>query len=1070
MGQHREGNTKNEPPKPSRLFVRRDVDEQDEQELSMSRALTIFHSLTAHCSEREVTQVLMEKATSHADGYIEMTQALLYAMLTLPLQNNHIAENSPEFILSIPCSFDQQGSTLLFGYLQFIVSDGYKCCVDQIDQLIKKFHKLQENVKIQLLWIFSYLMNLNLPEMDSLFILLLRNISGGDLSIPNIWLTYNMLILILQHNRTNVLNNSILIPNILYTFLRLIPDHIHSRHEHIRNLEIRLCSDLLTNKIVECSVIGRDLVRLFQDVVKIPIFGNIWKEIFTKSVSSLLPNVVLRNGQTPQMTFVDFLLTTKTPKTYPQLRVTPEMDTQIAFILSQVKMGNQKRYQDWFAAKFLSSSDSDSLIPDLIRFICCCIHPTNAILATDILPRWAFIGWIFRCVKTPIMTANAKLCLFYDWMFFDEKRGDNIMNIEPALLLMMKSMPKYDKLTSTLLDFLLSVMEFYDPKKKEMIVQGVHNSLSIMIKKGVVNNIVPLFTCPALDTERVRKMVELWNSIYRDYIDKGDFPPQWLKEHNLEDVRRSSVVAAASESEEKKMKREDILPPLAETRESPKSTSMEASPSTTIKPEVVEGDVSSQIDQREVMEEEYNLPELMEKMLHQPLENVTRLTDAFVRQELEDSATDEVITCLHGAMSTELEQISCTDISQRDEPSILNTFFSHLDTTRSTSTPQQSDRTSKLLYLISKMDETISLRVLLYLVTRHFENFPVNIMEETEMKEEKTDGRELSIYRSMLYHRPEEARELFVRDMKRCGEDIETLFHSLVPIVCRYLPEIACGCTEFIQLIVTTIDAVSLNNLTSRLYLRDIRLFGDKLMPVLDASCLCEDDGEQWDTFAQTWLWQLILAEFSSDITDITDVLVQLFKRIQAKFAQRQEVLYGFVQLLRSSTPTSRLLMCLLELKYTGPLSTTFTVLFQAWSKSSDFSSMLVDSVNQMMSVDTTVSTNGLKHLEHVRKKYADMPIWKDQQAMSSIQRLFQHVHPQISNHPWGLTTEKGKTDNKTNEKTSKEKTEEDFGLRVFFVSNLHKVMSQFQSQADVTSSRIRLKMAFSRDEPWDSL
>ena len=46
----------------------------------------------------------------------------------------------------------------------------------------------------------------------------------------------------------------------------------------------------------------------------------------------------------------------------------------------------------WF--QYLSSPESHHLIPELIRFICCVIHPTNEVLASDIIPRWALIGWL----------------------------------------------------------------------------------------------------------------------------------------------------------------------------------------------------------------------------------------------------------------------------------------------------------------------------------------------------------------------------------------------------------------------------------------------------------------------------------------------------------------------------------------------------------------------------------------------------------------------------------------------------------------------------------------------------
>lgn len=54
------------------------------------------------------------------------------------------------------------------------------------------------------------------------------------------------------------------------------------------------------------------------------------------------------------------------------------------------------------------------------------------------------------------------------------------------MLLMMHSIQKYAGLTATLVEFLVLVMDSYDPTKKDMIKQGVYNSLRIMVEKGVV--------------------------------------------------------------------------------------------------------------------------------------------------------------------------------------------------------------------------------------------------------------------------------------------------------------------------------------------------------------------------------------------------------------------------------------------------------------------------------------------------------------------------------------------------------------------------------------------------------
>lgn len=63
-------------------------------------------------------------------------------------------------------------------------------------------------------------------------------------------------------------------------------------------------------------------------------------------------------------------------------------------LFPQVRFGQQKRYQDWFQRQYLSTPDSQSLRCDLIRYICGVVHPSNEVLSSDILPRWAIIGWL----------------------------------------------------------------------------------------------------------------------------------------------------------------------------------------------------------------------------------------------------------------------------------------------------------------------------------------------------------------------------------------------------------------------------------------------------------------------------------------------------------------------------------------------------------------------------------------------------------------------------------------------------------------------------------------------------
>jgi hypothetical protein len=65
-----------------------------------------------------------------------------------------------------------------------------------------------------------------------------------------------------------------------------------------------------------------------------------------------------------------------------------------------------KRYQDWFQRQYLSTPESQTLRCDLIRFIVGVIHPSNELLGSDIIPRWAVIGWLLTTCTSQVSFGN----------------------------------------------------------------------------------------------------------------------------------------------------------------------------------------------------------------------------------------------------------------------------------------------------------------------------------------------------------------------------------------------------------------------------------------------------------------------------------------------------------------------------------------------------------------------------------------------------------------------------------------------------------------------------------------
>ncbi|CAI5461017.1 unnamed protein product [Closterium sp. Yama58-4] len=434
--------------------------------------------------------MVSEGAQQHAD----VVNGLLYAILTEshktgppPSASSHTVPAAAVRLFGILCSVTRDHHASLLATLQRLASDTWG--------------KLQDHVRSQVIWILRQLVQQAVQEAETLFLCLFRQVSGGDLSVGNVWLARQLLD-VLRTNTQWLYTLPNLLALSLYTFLRLLPDHAVSKAPTVVELkqqEVAFCTQLIRERFQDCLVIGRDLVRLLQDVALIPDFEPIWRDLVHRPETMGAPG------------FSDLaqLYVVRTPTRFITSRVTPEMESQLRFLLAHVRMGHQRRYQTWFATRFLAAPESESLVADLIRFVCCSVHPTNQVLQSDVVPRWAIVGWLLKCCRSCHMEANAKLALFYDWLFFMPKT-DNIMNIEPAMLCMVHSLPKYAIMTNSLLEFLFLLLDHYDAAHRDLILRGISASIDILVGKGVVPSLEPLATSGFIPTKLRERLQTLF--------------------------------------------------------------------------------------------------------------------------------------------------------------------------------------------------------------------------------------------------------------------------------------------------------------------------------------------------------------------------------------------------------------------------------------------------------------------------------------------------------------------------------------------------------------------------------
>ncbi|KAI2808039.1 Integrator complex subunit 3 [Blomia tropicalis] len=429
----------------SHLFNLNPIEFRDDFEEKMCRCYIHVQNLMFNKSEQQAHEELYKAAGLNTNSHEDITLGLIASIL---LDSN----NAQRFYRDL--TYLSRDGLYFFNYtLQQIISDHY--------------FRLHEHSRKQLTWFLKELLRNQLPNVEHLYYNMFRNIMAGDVSPANISLTESLLNILVEY-RSCYENNISLMSFALVNYLRLIVDHHNPTFRELRTKEINFCISLLKERFPDFIVIGRDLIRLLQQVCSIPEFDLFWKDLLTN------PTIF-----GPKFNIVQ-VMKIRTPRRFIKLRIPVELEKKILFLTGHVRFGYHRRYQEWLQKQYFSTYESQMLRTDVIRFIVTHIHPTNETLASDIFPRWALIGWMLS-VNNQIISSFAKLALFYDWFFFDERDQTNnqIMDIEPGMLVMHYSLKNYPVITSGLLDFITRY------KTKTNVSNEFHPSLTAQVKQGI---------------------------------------------------------------------------------------------------------------------------------------------------------------------------------------------------------------------------------------------------------------------------------------------------------------------------------------------------------------------------------------------------------------------------------------------------------------------------------------------------------------------------------------------------------------------------------------------------------
>ncbi|XP_028296665.1 integrator complex subunit 3 isoform X1 [Gouania willdenowi] len=826
-----------------RLLLSTPLDAKDELEEKLERCVGIVQTLTNGLSEREANDALTANVCKGQQQHEEVCLGLFSLVLTEPAQSQR-------------CYRD----------LTLVNRDGMNVILVKVNQiLMEKFLKLQDVPRTQLVWLVRELVKNGVIGADGVVMTLLKQVAGGDVSSKNMWLAESVLDILLEQ-KDWVLKSGMLIAMSVYTYLRLIVDHGAPTMLQLRQKEVDFCISLLRDKFMECVAIGRDLVRLLQNVARIPEMDLLWRDM-------------LHSPQTlsPQFTGVLQLLTARTSRKFLACRLTPDMETKLLFMTSRVRFGQQKRYQDWFQRQYLSMAESQSLRCDLIRYICGCVHPSNEVLSSDILPRWAIIGWLLTTCTSNVAASNAKLALFYDWLFFNPEK-DSIMNIEPAILVMHHSMKPHPAITATLLDFMCRIIPHFFPPLESQVRQGVCNSLTFIMEKRVLAHLAPLFDNPKLDRE-LRSMLR---ERFPEFCSPPS-PPTEVKmeeavsmemDHVLdkEDGCYDNTEAAFSDDEEevtnKGKRREFRFHPIKEA--------------------VIEepADITPWLDQLDDPMKEKVTQLQKSSDTEAQCEVMQEIVDLILEEDFDTEQMSSMASCLSEIFRDHFRgDVLPDDITEESlEESVCKPVF--------------------LIFrnLVTMQEDNSGFSVLLDMLAELYQKQPkVGYHLLYYLKASKAANGKMMLYESFAQATAlGDLHTCLMMDMKACQEDDIRLLCYLTPSIYSEFPDETLRSGELLNMIVAVIDSTQLQELMCHVMMGNLVMFRkDSVLNILIQSL-------DWETFEQYSTWQLFLAH-----TIPLETIIPILQHL--KYKEHPEALSCLLLQLRREKPSEEMVKMVLS-------------------------------------------------------------------------------------------------------------------------------------------------------------
>lgn len=813
------------------------------------RAYNYVQSLIADCSEKEAHDAL----------------------------NNAVCKNPEDVSLGMLMSIlaEPQNAIKCYRDLTLISRDGLTSVLSNLSNLIMaKYLKFTDTTKNQVLWLIKEMIRNAVNGVDNVCWSLMRYAKGGDITPSNIMLIESLLDIFVE-NRIWLDKFPVLICMVVYAFLRLIEDHNIAPLMSLRQKEVNFVVALIRERFTDVMTLGRDLLRLLQNVARIPEINQLWQDMMTNPKSLC-----------PTFTSVLQVCQIRTSRKYFLARITPDMEKKLVFLTSEVRFGHHKKYQEWFQRQYLNTPETQSLRSDLIRFIVGNIHPTNEQLCSDLIPRWAVIGWLLTTCTSNVAASNAKLALFFDWLFFDPDK-DNIMNIEPAILVMHHSMRSHPAVTATLLDFLCRIIPNYCPPHADKVKNGIFKALQQIIEKRVLPNLQPLFDSPKLDRE-LRTTVR---DTFKEFCSNGN----------------GEGVSGTKEEEVSGLKEETIddIPRAIDGHDEP-AFSDDEEEAVPVKLE--------KIDKEDTDDDDLPLSEVRARErpeLAAALPLILRpLAETLLDERTSDAATALLNTCsspmptavaLADLFTAAVQDLPPLRISASPTPAELEaaintpifSMFKYL------SGSEGEPRKKLVLETLREIRDQKTLNFVgYYLLFYSKVCFEKDRQAQSDAAKRRNVKFKSELYREYCSNLELKITECLAEDFERCQECDANVLVWLIPDVYREFKDQAQNHIRLLHAIVASLDSAQLQRLVCLTLQGTLMMFkSDEFTNMLSTSL-------GWETFEQYCLWQLLLAHDIS-IDDVSTLIPKL------TYKDNAEALTSILLMLKQEKPSAEVVRTL---------------------------------------------------------------------------------------------------------------------------------------------------------------